>query len=154
MTRHWFSVSIGGDRKSDWLSGIVQDVQEVVPQEIWRISVRKPQETHVDVVYVLEATCEAVGCDHSAKEDVSKQGNSKQWPLRADWSAYIQMQMGPNRGLQSGSLLHHLKWAHCEEYDKGISKLWLRRIASEGLLGEAKKTVAERYVLACVVGNR
>ena len=41
-----------------------------------------------------------------------------------------------------------------EEYDRGISKLWLKRMGNEGLVGGVKKAIAERYVLACVVGNR
>ena len=80
-------------------------------------------------------------------------GNAR--ALRADWTTYIQQQVSNHRqGNAVQSLLSHLKWANYEEYNRGISKLWLTRIASESLLGLAKKVVAERYVLACVVDNR
>jgi hypothetical protein len=50
--------------------------------------------------------------------------------------------------------MEHLKWTNHEEYERGISKLWLKRIQNEGELGAAKLDAAERYVLACVVSNR
>ncbi|TDL17842.1 hypothetical protein BD410DRAFT_534166 [Rickenella mellea] len=42
-----------------------------------------------------------------------------------------------------------------EEYENGISKHWLRRVANEtdAEVGKYKRAVAERYVVACVVGN-
>lgn len=52
------------------------------------------------------------------------------------------------------SLISHLKWQNHEEYHQGISKLWLKNIAKEKELGIAKRVAAERYLLACVAGNR
>lgn len=149
---------MGGQNNFDWLKGVIQDAQEVVPGEIWRVSIQKSDGSRPEAIYVLEATCEVVGYSSDdlssiQEEKTTVMGNAR--ALRADWTTYIQQQVSNHRqGNAVQSLLSHLKWANYEEYNRGISKLWLTRIASESLLGLAKKVVAERYVLACVVDNR
>lgn len=119
------------------------DANELVPQEIWTVSIRTP--AGCQIVYVLAATCEVVGC--SALLEVND------FPIRADWTAYIR-----SRKLQSSvnsdSLMSYIRWTNHEEYERGISRLWQRRIAAEGDTSLVKLEVAERYVLACVVANR
>ncbi|OSX60033.1 hypothetical protein POSPLADRAFT_1048467 [Postia placenta MAD-698-R-SB12] len=155
MSRLWFALSIGIGRSDSeipqWLCDVVADVQEVVKGEIWSVSVVSPHSKPQGIIssvketfYVLESTCEVVG-----------RQEAQEIPVRADWSEYV------SRCLQSASsativhepLSRRLKWANHEEYEKGISRLWLKRIASEGPIGTAKRTVAERYVMACVVAN-
>lgn len=166
MSRLWFALSIGIGRSDSeipqWLCDVVADVQEVVKGEIWSVSVVSPHFKPQGIIssvketfYVLESTCEVVG-RQEAQECVDDHDLSSRIPVRADWSEYV------SRCLQSASsativhepLSRRLKWANHEEYEKGISRLWLKRIASEGPIGTAKRTVAERYVMACVVANR
>ncbi|KAI1794840.1 hypothetical protein LXA43DRAFT_1112454 [Ganoderma leucocontextum] len=158
LTRAWFEFSVGSPRDSrtnpdSWLRGTVVDVQEVVPAEVWSVTIEyaatltRPRRR--DTLYVLEGTCEvigrpALGMSHSVG-DVG-------YPLRVDWSTYIAHRMAMTSSTDT-RLLSHLKWACQEDYDRGISTLWLRRTAAEDHAGAAKRTVAERYVMASVVGN-
>ncbi|KAI5896677.1 uncharacterized protein SCHCODRAFT_01189024 [Schizophyllum commune H4-8] len=51
------------------------------------------------------------------------------------------------------SLLQHVFWEHRGEYERGISRLWLKRIEAEGVQGRIKLEIAKRYVYACVYSN-
>ena len=152
MTWLYFTISIGAGA-ADF--GVVIDAQELVEGEVWCITTRSSSSTKV--MYVLEATCEAVGHPPMSFDQacVSHPPPGDRMLLRADWSAYIE-----GRASQSSTcgrtplIAERLKWTNHEEYERGISKLWMRRIQTEGELGVAKLHVAERYVLACVVGNR
>ncbi|KAI0786847.1 hypothetical protein C8Q75DRAFT_769503 [Abortiporus biennis] len=151
LTRFWFTISLGDQGiKGKWLDGTVVDAQEVIPNEIWGIKVRHSGQGtgRIEVFYVLESTCEAVGRAQNPEDCNVQAENDTQ--LRADWSMFIQRRVS---GTFQGSLLSYLKWEHHEEYEKGISKLWLVRIKKEAEVGEIKREIAERYVLACVVGN-
>ena len=168
LTRLWFALSIGsgagmGDPKAvAWLKAVVVDVQPVVAHEIWSITVEHGSGSvrSRDTIYVLEATCEPVGHPEVVTETrpdgrTQDTGRATALPIRADWSEHIHgclnMLQGPS---QTAAMLDQLKWANREEYERGISRLWLKRIEKEGDLGTAKGVVAERYVLACVVANR
>lgn len=159
MTRFWFALSLGGTGSDDWLQGTVVDVQEVVPGEIWSVKIQPNEESSrrcAETLYVLEATCEVVGCPPAPRKPDLANSTKMTKPLRADWSAYIQKHVENSRtdsALSRPSVLSQLKWANYEEYNKGISRLWLQRIAVEGELGIAKRTVAFRYILACVISN-
>ncbi|KAI0826725.1 hypothetical protein BC628DRAFT_1319527 [Trametes gibbosa] len=157
LTRAWFELSVGmpngvnGDTAS-WLQGTVIDVREAVKGEIWSVTVEYAQPRRQETLYVLEATCEVVGrlsktASHAAEGDTVP----IRFPVRADWSAYISRWSASSSSERS--LLSQLRWACHEEYDHGISTLWLRRTEREGELGAAKRQVAKRYILACVVGN-
>ncbi len=159
MSRFWFALSLGGNGSEAWLRSVITDVKETVAGEIWSVVVTSASSEgpRLDPYYVLDATCEVVGhppepvhptCVSITTPQASN--NLSQVPLRADWSTYIDTHVDGSLG----SLLSHLKCANCEEYERGISQLWLRRVALEGEQGAAKRAVAERYVLACVVGNR
>jgi hypothetical protein len=170
LTRLWFLISIGsgGNDPLVWSHGIVVDAQEIVQNEIWTITMRTPPSqpggtSRVEIFYVLEQTCEVVGHPLPPVHPIDPSVGSNEFALvsntiqvRADWSAYIAHRQLPPSSHDSPPLplLDHLKWQNHEEYHRGLSKLWLNRIADEGELGSAKKIVAERYVLACVVGNR
>jgi hypothetical protein len=159
LTRLWFLVSIGGDRKDPlaWSRGVVADCQEIIAGEIWSVTVHFC--SHTETFHVLEQTCEVVGhptaSSHPATLDFSSSAGSK-LHLRSDWAAYIAHRVLPPSMHNSPPtpLLDHLRWSNYEEYDKGISKVWLNRVDHEGETGKEKREMAERYVLACVAGNR
>lgn len=168
MTRFWFLISVGGggsDRLA-WSCGVVVDAQEVVKDEIWTVIVQTACSQQDDAsvfrtetFYVLEQTCEVIGQPlPSALPTASNAVDGADAPssiiqLRADWSDYIAHRASVH-GSSPLPLLSRLKWQNHEEYYKGLSRLWLKRIAGEGELGIAKRIVADRYVLSCVVGNR
>ncbi|KAG2151420.1 hypothetical protein DEU56DRAFT_880080 [Suillus clintonianus] len=147
LTRLWFTLSVGTNERdpSAWLKRTVENAQEVVKGEIWAITIRDGNS--LSEFYVLESTCEVIGRGLNAPQlEVYSSG------LRADWSKYISSYPGPSA--ESRNLIsEHLRWANYEEYDRGISRHWLRRISGEGDVGLSKKVVAERYVMACVVAN-
>lgn len=149
----WFALSIGGRESEAWLQYTIISAQEIIQDEIWIVTIRscgRSAATELSTFYVLEQTCEVIGRPNSAA------AGPLVLELRSDWSNYIQGHLtGVTTGIVScPSLLQNLKWAHYEEYDRGVSKLWLRRVEKEGDLGAIKRTVAERYTLACVVANR
>ena len=146
----WFAVSIGayGHDASAWKASRVMDVQEVVKNEVWKVVTQRDRVT--EAFYVLEATCEVIGSPTSPSSEEVDRGT-----LRADWSAYINKLSGePSVQPAKACLLDHIRWSDIEEYERGISRLWLSRISKDGNLGHAKRCVAERYILASVVANR
>ncbi|TCD69032.1 hypothetical protein EIP91_009095 [Steccherinum ochraceum] len=161
LTRYWFILSIGGrpDQLSSWLEEKVVDVQEVIPNEIWSIAVKRT-DSQTQTFYVLDSTCEVVGRVNPPillADDGAASKSSPSLPMRADWSAYIQQSKHLLRSAQSSdagriSLLDRLKWDGYEEYDHGMSRLWLKRL-DEVEEDETKRVVAKRYIFACVVGN-
>ena len=132
-------------------SGIVLDVQEIVKGQIWRVTFHSLSGTRF--FHVIEATCEVVG---EATRGSQTMGTESPFiNLRADWSSYIAGFLENTSVLSRPSnLLDHLQWTNHEEYTQGISQLWLTKVKNEGNVGIAKLTYAQRYVLACVVGNR
>ena len=143
---------MGVKEQDAWLQETVLDVQEVVPNQIWKIKVLRAQQACTQSLYVLDATCEVVehATDQSDSDNCAPEPDTTATSLRADWTAFIQHHLANKT---TSPLLTHLKWAHFEEYDKGISRFWLKRIELEGELGRIKRAVAEKYVLACVVAN-
>jgi hypothetical protein len=148
LTRLWFTLSVGTNERdpSAWLKRTVEDAQEIVKGEIWAITIRDGNS--LSEFYVLESTCEVIGRTLDAPQlEVYSSG------LRADWSRYISSHTSVCVGPRN-LITENIRWANYEEYDRGISRHWLRRISGEGDVGLSKKVVAERYVLACVVANR
>lgn len=153
LTRLFFSISVGSKYFNS--KGIVTDAQELVDGEIWSVTISC--EKRIQVFYVLEATCEVVGhppWSPTESLNLLAVARTNALSIRADWSAYINEHISPSATVKLLPLLEHLKWTNHEEYDRGISKLWLNKIQRDGELGTAKRVVAERYVLACIVGNR
>ncbi|KAJ6557355.1 hypothetical protein DFH09DRAFT_986964 [Mycena vulgaris] len=145
LTRLFFQVSVGGGKDGKgWTEGQIVDAQQLVQNEIWMITVRHSA-TSTESFYILEPTCEPL--------TATPESASPGLPVRADWSAYIAHRTSAD-GSPSPRLLDHLSWTNHEEYQLGISRLWLKRIEAEGETGIAKRITAERYILACVVGNR
>ncbi|KAI0669193.1 hypothetical protein C8Q78DRAFT_1042116 [Trametes maxima] len=156
LTRAWFELSVGTssgakEDSNSWLNGMIVDAQEVVKDEIWSITVDDPpsatRPSRSETVYVLEATCEVVG----RPSQQTGGGASVALPVRADWSDYISRRTGP--ASDDGCLFSRLKWPSHEEFDRGISRVWLKRVEGEGEIGVTKRVIAERYIFACVVGN-
>lgn len=154
LTRLFFYVSLGHGsdvlQPPKGLYGLVLNAQEVIPHEIWTITVQSY--SSIDTFYVLEATCEVIGEQEAAGTFPSSHS------LRTDWSSYIAARRSllspPVASKDSLGLLEHLQWSNHEEYSRGISKVWLSRIEREGDAGSEKLEVARRYILACVVSNR
>lgn len=132
------------------MKGTVIDAQEVVSNEIWRITFRSTHST--DTFFVLEATCEVIGQPSITRI------NHNQPRLREDWQAYVAIRQQDESRIPSNqsilTLSKYLRWTNHEEYSTGISKLWLSKLKVEGETGVMKLTVAWRYILACVVSNR
>ena len=147
LTRLWFGLSsviwCAKSVRTNWLYDTVTDVEEIVKGEIWYVTTQNFQTGRMQAFHVLEATCEVLGFVEGARSDDS---------LRADWAAYVQQR---KEKPENGSLLSEaMRWADRAEYDRGISRHWLRRTVQMGPRGVALRTIAERYTLACVVGNR
>ncbi len=116
--------------------------------EIWCVTME--QNSSRESFYVLEATCEVVG---RVEDSSSKFDDSQRIPVRADWSDYIAHRVTVH-AIPPPPLMEQVSWTNHEEYERGISRHWLKRIRREGSLGAVKEVIAERYILACVVANR
>ncbi|KAL5524430.1 hypothetical protein ACEPAF_9570 [Sanghuangporus sanghuang] len=168
MTRLWFAISLNMSDTERARNTIVTDAQEVVKDEIWRVTVfvdspRSAKDQRYSMFYVLESTCEVIGLPAAAGDPLSTTMNaldstvsiSSGRPfLRTDWSDYIQHRIScAGDETAQFPLLYYLKTTNAEEYKNGISTLWLKRTSKEEEVGQYKRKVAERYILACVVGN-
>jgi len=145
LTRCYFCVSLNRDLE-EVRQETITDVREVVKGEIWCIMAEKRKESRRLVkFFVLEATCEVIG---------SPVGLYQSLPSREDWSEYIENHVLEHGAEKTIGLVNHIRWTNHEEYDHGISKVWLKRVKDEGGIGKLKRTVARRYVLACTMANR
>ena len=152
MTLFYFHVSIGFDRQARFCWKHIETVEKIVPNEIWKVGVCNESGAR-ETYYVLESTCEVVGSEDRLEHKAPTEG----YPLRADWTTYISKRrnsLAPDSGQCQASILQNLQWSNHEEYSAGISKLWISRVEKERDVGVYKLVVAQRYVLACVVGNR
>ncbi|KAL5482551.1 hypothetical protein ACEPAI_9145 [Sanghuangporus weigelae] len=168
MTRLWFAISLNMVDTERARNTIVTDAQEVVKGEIWRITVlaispRSAKDQRYSMFYVLESTCEVIGLPAAARDppsitmnalDSTVSSSSGRPFLRTDWSDYIQHRIScAGDETAQFPLLYYMKTTNVEEYKNGISTLWLKRTSKEEEVGQYKRKVAERYILACVVGN-
>ena len=158
-TRIWFCVSADGLDKEMLKRSIVVDAQEVVRAEIWRIVVDsyKLGGNRIPIresFYVLYDTCEVIGHPPPSRlgRSTASLASALQVDMRSDRSlqASLRLQSGDN----AAGLLSLIKWNNPEEYLTGMSRLWLARIRGDGSMGDYKKKVGIRYVLASVVENR
>ncbi|TFK27997.1 hypothetical protein FA15DRAFT_753800 [Coprinopsis marcescibilis] len=156
MTLVYFHVSVGYDASGTFKSKCIVSADEIVQGEIWRINISSPT-SGIQSYYALESTCEVVGLEESSGEEQQKQQWNKPL-LRADWTSYIQYRLGQGNAdcattsKENIGLGKFLKWPNHEEYIRGISKMWLSKVEKHPD-GSYKKTVAERYIMACVAGN-
>ncbi|KAF9014544.1 hypothetical protein BDZ89DRAFT_1166791 [Hymenopellis radicata] len=148
LTRLFFCVSVG--QPSEWIDGQIVHVQQLVDGEIWCVTMERNSSR--ESFYVLEATCEVVG---RVEDSSSKADDYQRIPVRADWSDYIAHRLSPPtvHTIPPPPLMEQVSWTNHEEYERGISRHWLKRIRREGSLGAVKEVIAERYILACVVAN-
>ena len=147
MTRVWFSLSVGTEcgrgAETNWLHDTITDVMEIVKGEIWSVTTRNAISGYQQVFHVLEATCEVLG---------DTLGDDRQLHVRLDWAGYTQQRKAnPDN---TSPLCDAMRWADHAEFDRGISRHWLSRTVQMGEQGAALRIIAERYALACVVGNR
>ncbi|KAH9999616.1 hypothetical protein BJV74DRAFT_822653 [Russula compacta] len=146
LTRLWFSLSAatecGRSNRTSWLHNIITDVVEIVKGEIWCVTTCNAVSGYVQAFHVLEATCEVLGLAGGTPGDEH---------LRLDWAGYIERRKtNPD---STSPLCDAMRWADHAEFDRGISRHWLRRTTQMGAQGAALRAIAERYTLACVVGN-
>lgn len=148
---------MNGNDKEVLKRSIVINAQEVVKNEIWVIVVDVRGQTGMRIrerFHILYETCEVIALPAQSKSAASGvfSGSELQSAMRSDWSIYAAARL-QDEGTNA-SLLSTMKWNNEEEYYTGISRHWLAMIKAEGFLGEYKRKVAIRYVLASVVGNR
>ncbi|KAF8523204.1 hypothetical protein JB92DRAFT_2705368 [Gautieria morchelliformis] len=163
QTRLCFALSFHGmgSASGRWVSSTVVDAQEVLPNEIWSITVAtsKPEDKTGDqemMHYVLYQTCEVIGHpppDSLADGASLMETGSGCIPLRADWSEYIARRLLPATRHLCLPLLEHVRGTNTDDFEGGAAKGWLKRLRSQGKEGKEKLVVAERYMLGCVVGN-
>lgn len=137
-TRLWFEGCSRRDA-SRWPHVAVTDAQQVVENKLWAISVFFPETASTHICYVLASTGQIIKGSTSA----AFAARAIKTPSRAGWSDYIDQASSPC------SLMDHVTWVNHEEYDRGINRLWLKHFA----LQVAKRTVAERYIIARIVAN-
>ncbi|KAG9315932.1 hypothetical protein JVU11DRAFT_3584 [Chiua virens] len=150
LTRMWFAVSIGafGHDASRWSKSVIRDVREVIKGEIWQVISQCNDTGKCGSYYVLEATCEVIG-----RPSTSQEQHALGYGLRVDWSTWISQRSGAPLDAGPCSLLECVKWSNAEDYHLGISKVWLRRVQDQDENNVAKRTVAQKYILASVVAN-
>lgn len=139
LTRLYFAISVGGYNGIAQLSqSSIVSVDPRVPHILWAIGVSCQGSTRE--YFVLETTGEIVSAN---TQDIG--------PVRSDWATFI----AQNQGLEKVSIVDKVKWTNHEEYDRGISRLWLRRLGNkDDEMAIAVKALAIRYILSSVSANR
>ena len=167
--RVWLSARINDERVLRWASSVIVDAQPLKSEstisdsDIWKICLGREMTGRMihEVLFVLQETGEVIG--HPPDNRFAAQSGSSERALsteterilRFDW--YNQLsQVAP---LGQSSLKNLIRWTNTEDYHHGISKHWLRRMASRdktetNTLNTALVKVAERYILANLAGNR
>jgi hypothetical protein len=164
MSKAWFAISecSGPSDTSSWHHSVVVGAREVVPNDIWEVATMTMAQGSTaekkETFYVLEPTCEVIGHPPNTPPSLPETTTNARYslPIRVDWSEYVaDCIISPAEEPGSGKrLLDQVQWAHYEEYQNGISRHWLTRTQGEGEVGELKRRVAEKYIVASVVENR
>lgn len=162
MSKSWFAISKCSSTSdtTPWLYSVVVSVREVVSDEVWEVTTMTVAQGSTtakkEMFYVLEPTCEVIGCPPTVTSTHTEAPPNTQrtLPIRADWSEYVTDRTIPFAEATGNRLLDRVQWANYEEYQNGISRHWLGQTQGEGQVGESKRRVAEKYVLASVVENR
>ena len=161
MSRFWFAISkcLGPPDATAWLRSVVTSARELIPNEIWEVTTTMTQGTTTieeETFYVLEPTCEVIG--HPTATSPSLSGifpdAQRRLPIRVDWSDYVDDHILSVAEEPRKRLVDRIQWAHYEEYQNGISRHFLTQTLCEGEVGELKRRIAEKYILASVVENR
>ncbi|KAG9101239.1 hypothetical protein FRC06_003247 [Ceratobasidium sp. 370] len=149
----------------EWLCATVVGADEVVPNEIWRVTTARPHHatssstglrgTEIEVFFILFDTGEVIGHAPPLGDpgvmfgkrvargrphlEVFDEPDRARSPLRADWAKYIE---AVGRG-DAPSLQDAITSADRDSYVAGISTFWLRSLASRaedgGLLTIARR---------------
>ena len=162
MSKSWFAVSKCPNTSDTipWLHSVVVSLREVVSEEIWEVTTMSVAQGSIaakkETFYVLEPTCEVIGHPPTIPALLPETHPDTQHslPIRVDWSEYVTNRIIFLAEAPGRKLLDHVQWANYEEYQNGIGRHWLTRTRGEGEVGELKRRVAEKYVLASVVENR
>ncbi|KAF8335438.1 uncharacterized protein EI90DRAFT_3287941 [Cantharellus anzutake] len=146
--RVWLSSKINDQRVVRWASSSIIDAQPHVAEtetsnpDVWKIYVEHSTTGHTtqEVFYIFAETGEAIG-----------------HPPDDRFASRPQPEAAASMGRRS--LMDMIRWTNVEDYEHGISRHWLRRMAKRELpgtntLNEALLKVARRYILANVAGNR
>ncbi|CAE6406669.1 unnamed protein product [Rhizoctonia solani] len=141
-----------------WINPVDQVVgaEEIVPDEIWRITTSSVG-GNLKSFHILYDTGEVIGLVPSPRQGITGQRVAKNRPhievlesesggLRADWRAYINSCELDSRS----SLQDSITSGNRESYVAGVSAFWLRSVSLED---DGLKTVARKYVLSCVEPN-
>ncbi|KAG8682606.1 hypothetical protein FRC08_014862, partial [Ceratobasidium sp. 394] len=159
----------------EWLRATVVGADEVVPNEIWRVTTARPHRasksstgqrpTKFEAFYVLFDTGEVIG--HAPPRgnpgtmfgqrvargrphlEIFDEPDHAGNPLRADWAKYVE---AVERG-DAPSLQDAITSADRESYVAGVSAFWLRGLAKCAEDGDLLRLIARRYVLSCVEPN-
>lgn len=154
LTLFYFLVSVHGvDHPAARRKHAIVECKEIIKDEIWIVSVSSLGVQ--DNFYVLEPTCEVIGCQEKAVCGTERDPVQQIVP-RADWSSYISEYAYTDSGISPGgkSLFERVKWTNHEEYDKGIGKHWLKMMNEEAPKSNVRVQIAQKYILACMVANR
>jgi hypothetical protein len=155
----------------EWLRGIVVGADEVVPNEIWRVTTIRSlntdtRQTELESFHILFDTGEVIGRAPLSRSpgsifgqrvargrphlEVFDDQDSSENSVRTDWAKYIKAcERGDAPNLQDA-----ITSADRESYVAGISGFWLGGLAAQGEDKGLLKTIARRYVLSCVEPNR
>ena len=142
-------VSLHGEIGQRWLESKIVDARPIIDGEVWLIQT-KSLTGSVHTFYVLEDTCEVIGHPPNATPELKNA-----LPLRADWSAYIEMRLSTSECESGRWLVDLLQCENTEDFDRGVSKAWLRHLKTyeDGSDARLKYAVAQKYVLSSVVSN-
>lgn len=162
MSKSWFAISECANPSDTipWLHSVVVSVREVIPGEIWEVTTMTVAQRSIaakkESFYVLEPTCEVIGRPPTVPPLLPETlpDTQRSLPIRVDWAEYVTDRVISLAEAPGKRLLDRVQWANYEEYQNGIGRHWLKRTQSEGEVGESKRRVAEKYVLASVVENR
>lgn len=133
--------------------------EDACSSDIWQIVVTSNDGSwgvassgDVSTFWIVAETGEVIGTE---LDDPFATSTTKTDPraLRLDWSNFLDAR-------KPVKLLDRVRWCNVEDYDRGISRHWLKQRAAKGQdiepteLQKAERRMAERYILASIAGNR
>ncbi|QRV94792.1 SAP domain protein [Ceratobasidium sp. AG-Ba] len=161
-TRLVFALARRYEHNDAWTKEAVVGAEEVVPDEIWKVTTKAQGEEKTESFYVLFDTGEVIGHAPQCRSpgiifgqrvargrghlEIFDEPRGNGIVLRNDWARYIDsIERGDVPSLQDA-----ITSADQEFYVAGISSFWLR---GPGGADPLLKMIAARYVLACVEPN-
>ncbi|KAH7097695.1 hypothetical protein BKA62DRAFT_623559 [Auriculariales sp. MPI-PUGE-AT-0066] len=154
MTKAWYVLNAQDSTQAQlWLCAKVVDVHEVISAQVWSITERRGMTD--TVLHVLYETCEVIGCAGASDQPLVSSGIPQIPLMRGDWASFVTEVSHSTTPSAKTSLFDRVVWHNGEEYESGISKLFLRRASSFNTSTEwvDKIAIAKRYILSCVAPN-